>query len=243
MAGGITSALGEEAVVNILANKREALIGGVLLLSLAVPGTATLAQTTTATPGIAFVSTAATAQVASVATRRSDNRRSREGLTDFEVIEAEGLPAGVVMLSYENETSANAPQSEAQGPNILELASIASAAVAIESSAARAAINASLDQISAVEAALEISCKRLSSRVWLTEQQDQEQQQLAQDSLHEAKMSLQATKASLVELGRELEALTKSDGLASNGVSATAPQILELLTPSKPTKLAALKSN
>ena len=56
-------------------------------------------------------------------------------------------------------------------------------------------------------------------------------------------MSLQATKASLVELGRELEALTKSDELASNGVSATAPQILELLTPSKPTKLAALKSN
>ena len=99
MAGGISSALGEEAVVNTLANKKEALIGGALLLSLAVPGTAALAQTTTATPGIAFVSTAATAQVASVATRRSDNRRSREGLTDFEVIEAEGLPAGVVMLS------------------------------------------------------------------------------------------------------------------------------------------------
>ena len=242
MAGGITSALGEEAVVNILANKKEALIGGALLLSLAVPGTAALAQTTTATPGIAFVSTAATAQVASVATRRSDNRRSREGLTDFEVIEAEGLPAGVVMLSYEDETSTNAPLSEAQGPNVLELASIASAAVAIESSAARAAINASLDQISAVEAALEISCKRLSSRVWLTEQQDEEQQ-LAQNSLHEAKMSLQATKASLVELGLELEALTKSDELAVNGVSATAPQILELLTPSKPTNLAALKSN
>jgi len=56
-------------------------------------------------------------------------------------------------------------------------------------------------------------------------------------------MSLQETKVSLVELGLELEALTKSDELAVNGFSATAAQILELLTPSKPTNLAALKFN
>ena len=244
-ARALTAALEEEAIVDILPNWKEALIGCGLLLSLLGPGTPAVAETTPgtpATPGIAFVSTAATAQVARVSPRGADNRRNREGLTDFEVIEAEGLPAGVVMLSYENETPANAPLSEAQGPNTLELASIASAAVAIESSAARAAINASLDQISAVETALEISCKRLSSRVWLTEQQDKEQQ-LARNSLHEAKLSLQATNASLVELRLALETLTKSDELAVNRVSATAPEILELLTPSKPTNLAALKSN
>ena len=107
--------------MSILANKKEALIGGALLLCLVVPGTPVLAQSTTAKLGIAFVSTVATAHDASVATRRSDNRRSRAGLTDFEVIEAEGLSAGVVMLSYDNETPVNAMLSEAQGPNILEL--------------------------------------------------------------------------------------------------------------------------
>ena len=107
--------------MSILANKKEALIGGALLLCLVVPGTPVLAQSTTAKLGIAFVSTVGTVHDASVATRRSDNRRSRAGLTDFEVFEAEGVSAGVVMLSYDNETPVNAMLSEAQGPNILEL--------------------------------------------------------------------------------------------------------------------------
>ena len=228
--------------MRMLANKKAALMGAALLLSLAVPGTAVMAQTITATPGFAFVSTAAVVQVASVAPRKSDNRRSRKGRSDFEVIEVEGRPARVVMLSYENETPANVPLGAAQEPNILELASIASTAVAIESSTARAAINASLDKVSAVESALEIACKRLSSRVRLTEQQDQDLQ-LAQNSLHEAKMSLQETRVSLVELRLALEALTKSDEHAINRTRATAPQILELLTLAKPTNVPALKSN
>lgn len=159
--------------MSILANKKEALIGGPLLLSLVFTGAPVLAQSTTAKLGIAFVSTAATAHDASVATRRSDNRRSRAGLTGFEVIEAEGLSAGVVMLSYDNETPADAMPTEQQG----------------------------------------------------------QEQQLAQNSLLEAKIFRPAKKTSLVELVLELEALAKSDELAMNRVSATAPQILEFLTP------------
>lgn len=224
MSGGIINALGDEVLMIILANKKEALIGGAILLSLVVPGMIALAKTTTAKLGIALVCIAATAQNAIVATRRSDNRRSRAGLTDFGVIEAEGLSAGVVMLFYDNEMTAKATLSEVQGLNILELASLASAAIAIKSSAVRSAIHASLDQISAVEAALGISCKRRSSRVWPTEQQDQEQQ-LAQNFLP------------------QLEALTKSNELAMNPVSATASQIFELLTPAKPATLAVLTRN